>query len=285
MKIFKTGNELSNYYTSQRHQHPGFVPTMGALHPGHLSLVATAKERCDTVAVSIFVNPTQFNDPEDLKKYPRTLDDDLKLLRSVLDENDFVFVPEVKEIYPVPDTRVFDFGNLERVMEGIHRPGHFNGVAQVVSRLFELIDPSVAFFGQKDFQQLAIIKELAVRLFPAVEIVSCPIVRENDGLAMSSRNVRLLPEHRKNAGIIFKTLGRAAAMAKTSSVRELQDYVISEINKTPGFRTEYFEIVEERTLKPLSSRKEILQNTRYFGCIALFAGEIRLIDNMEFRLV
>jgi len=260
------------------------VPTMGALHEGHLSLVTEAKKNSTVVAVSIFVNPTQFNDPEDLKKYPRTLEDDIKMLDKVMGADDFIFAPSVSEMYPEPDTRKFNFGTLENVMEGVHRPGHFNGVAQVVSILFEIIKPSVAFFGQKDFQQLAIIKELTRRSYPDIRIVSCPIVREHDGLAMSSRNRRLMPEHRKEAGIIFKTLNEASKNAVRSTLKELKDHVSSQIEKIPGFKIEYFEIVEEETLTPLVSLDDASAGKHYYGCIALFAGVVRLIDNMEFRL-
>jgi len=257
---------------------------MGALHEGHLSLVARAAERCRMVAVSIFVNPTQFNDPQDLLKYPRTLDADLEMLSGHLRENDFVFVPSVEEIYPEPDTRRFDFGELERVMEGVHRPGHFNGVAQVVSRLFDIIRPSYAFFGQKDFQQLTIIRELARRDYPKVEIIACPIVREHDGLAMSSRNRRLLTQHREKAGEIYRTLIAAAAMISDYEINEIREFVADRINMIPDFRLEYFEIVEEGTLKPVHSVIEMSPEKKYFGCIALWAGEIRLIDNIEIGL-
>ena len=284
MKVFTTKNEISSYYKENGITGPGLVPTMGALHEGHLSLAEAAKRECPIVAVSIFVNPTQFNDPNDLLKYPRTLEEDLLLLSRALDHTDIVFAPSVGEMYPEPDTRVFDFGQLGNVMEGLHRPGHFNGVAQVVSRLFDIIKPSAAFFGQKDFQQLAIVSELARRNYPETEIVSCPIIRENDGLAMSSRNRRLLPEHRVNAGRIFSTLKMASEMARNHEINEIKSFVIREIDNIPGFTTEYFEIVDSITLAPLDSRKQATPEGHYFGCIALFAGDVRLIDNMEFRL-
>jgi len=284
MKVFTTAKEVREHYRICVLRHPGFVPTMGALHEGHLSLVEQAVNSCRMVAVSIFVNPTQFNDPDDLLKYPRTLDADLQMLSGVLRENDFVFTPSVEEIYPEPDTRRFDFGDLEQVMEGLHRPGHFNGVAQVVSRLFELIRPAVAFFGQKDFQQLAIIKELARRDFPKIEIVACPIVREKDGLAMSSRNRRLLPQHRERAGEIFRTLVAAAAMASDYETAEIKEFVADRINMIPDFRLDYFEIVEAETLVPVRAAIEMSPEKTYCGCIALFAGAVRLIDNIEIRL-
>jgi pantoate--beta-alanine ligase len=284
MKVFKTAKEIREHYKTVVLRSPGFVPTMGALHEGHISLVETAVSSCRLVAVSIFVNPTQFNDPEDLKKYPRTIDADLDMLSLVLRENDFVFVPSAEEIYPEPDSRIFNFGELDKVMEGVHRPGHFNGVAQVVSRLFEIIRPSSAFFGQKDFQQLTIIREMARQSFPKIDIVSCPIVREKDGLAMSSRNRRLLPEHRERAGEIFRTLLAAAAMASDTEPADIREFVADRINMIPGFNLEYFEIVEENTLKPVRSRKDMGPDKKYYGCIALFAGEVRLIDNIEIGL-
>ena len=281
MKVLTTVKEVREHYRISVLRNPGFVPTMGALHEGHLSLVTKATDSCRMVAVSIFVNPTQFNDPQDLLRYPRTLDADLQMLSGVLRENDFVFVPSVEEIYPEPDTRRFDFGDLERVMEGVHRPGHFNGVAQVVSRLFDIIRPSAAFFGQKDFQQLTIIRELARREYPRVEIIACPIVREHDGLAMSSRNRRLLTQHREKAGEIYRTLIAASAMISDYEIQEIREFVADRINMIPDFRLEYFEIVEESTLKPVNSVIEMSPEKKYYGCIALWAGEIRLIDNIE----
>ncbi len=284
MNVFSKISELSVYYEKNATSAPGFVPTMGALHDGHLTLVEAAKKRCPTVVVSIFVNPTQFNDPNDLRKYPRTPEEDILLLSKVMKPADIVFTPSVEEIYPVPDTRVFDFGQLEKTMEGLSRPGHFNGVAQVVSRLFDIIRPSVAFFGQKDFQQLAVIRELARREYPGIEIVSCPVIRESDGLAMSSRNRRLLPEHRRRAGEIYRTLREASDMATDHEIDEIKKFVFTEIGKIPGFRIEYFEIVDDVALIPLESRMLASPEARYYGCIALFAGEIRLIDNLAFRL-
>jgi len=262
----------------------GVVPTMGALHEGHLSLVDAARRDCDFIVATIFVNPTQFNDPDDLKKYPRTPEADTTILSEILRENDFVFIPSVKEIYPEPDKRVFDFGNLDRVMEGVHRPGHFNGVAQVVSRLFDIVRPSAAYFGQKDFQQVTIIREMARRNYPDIRIIPCPIVREKDGLAMSSRNRRLLPEHRLRAGEIYKTLRTAASMITGHDLKNIRKFVADKINTIPGFRLEYFEIVEDISLKPVTRKGEMSPGRKYFGCIALFAGEVRLIDNIEITL-
>jgi len=284
MKVLTTVKEVREHYRVSVLRSPGFVPTMGALHEGHISLVDRAVESCRMAAVSIFVNPTQFNDPNDLLRYPRTVEADLEMLSGHLRENDFVFVPPVEEIYPEPDTRRFDFGELERVMEGVHRPGHFNGVAQVVSRLFDIIRPSCAFFGQKDFQQLTIIRELARREYPKTDIISCPIVREHDGLAMSSRNRRLLTQHRERAGEIYRTLIAAAAMITDYEIREIKEFVADRINMIPDFRLEYFEIVEDGTLNPVISRFGMSPEKNYFACIALWAGDVRLIDNIEVAL-
>jgi pantoate--beta-alanine ligase len=262
----------------------GFVPTMGALHAGHISLVSEAVKQCPVTVVSIFVNPNQFNDKNDLKNYPRTEDKDIELLKTVMREDDLVFIPPVNEIYPEEDKRVFSFGSLENVMEGLHRPGHFNGVAQVVSRLFDIVRPDIAFFGQKDFQQLAIIKELVRQTGSKVRIVGCPIVREKDGLAMSSRNQLLEPAIREKAGIIYSTISKAAEMIQANDIPAIKEYVVKTINDTVGFNTEYFEIVDEAQLIPVNSLKELVPGKKYYGCIALKAGSIRLIDNIEITL-
>ena len=257
----------------------GFVPTMGALHVGHLSLVEKAGKLCDIVVVSIFVNPTQFNDPNDLANYPRTLEADMKLLSTA--RCDYVFAPTAREMYPVPDHRKFVFGNLETVMEGRFRPGHFNGVAQVVSKLFDIVKPDKAFFGQKDFQQLAIINELVRLMNYPVEIVPCPIVRENDGLAMSSRNRLLLPQYRECAPLIYKTLLEARKLAVTNSVQEIHEYVVDQINGSKLLEVEYFDIVDDMFL---TSIKNWDTSCGKVGCIAVFAGKVRLIDNIIFDL-
>ncbi len=281
MKVASTIKELRTHLEKTHLFPAGFVPTMGALHNGHLSLVKEAIKECSVTVVSIFVNPTQFNDKEDLKNYPRTIDSDLKMLRKVLREYDVVFTPDTHEIYPEEDKRIFHFGNLDKVMEGLHRPGHFHGVAQVVSRLFEIVKPDVVFFGQKDFQQLTIIRELVRQTGNKVRIVSCPIVREKDGLAMSSRNRLLEPVIRKNAGIIFRTISLAAGMAKDKKISDIKAFIKEAIDQVEGFNIEYFEIVDEVKLIPISSGSDIKRETRYFGCIAVRAGKIRLIDNIE----
>jgi len=258
---------------------------MGALHEGHLSLAKSAVEKCPIVVVSIFVNPTQFNDKNDLKNYPRTLDKDLELLQKVLRETDIVFTPYNKEIYPEEDRRIFHFGNLDDVMEALHRPGHFNGVAQVVSRLFEIVKPDIAIFGMKDFQQFAVIKELVRQTGNKVKIIGHPVIRENDGLAMSSRNRLLDPEIRKHAAIIFKTISSACAMIPQNDIPEIKLFVENSINNIPGFNIEYFDIVDDAELIPVSKKDEMKKGKRYYGCIAVKAGKIRLIDNIEIGLV
>ena len=256
----------------------GFVPTMGALHAGHISLVEKAVSETQIVIVSIFVNPTQFNDKSDLEKYPRNLEADLKLLEKTGCQ--IVFVPKTKEIYPEPDTRKFDFGDLETVMEGKHRPGHFNGVAQVVSKLFDIVQPGKAYFGLKDFQQLTIIKEMVSQLNLPVEIVPCPIVREKSGLAMSSRNELLNAAQRKNAAVISETLFKANELKKQKSVSELENWITDTINKNTYLNVEYVEIVDDRWLQPVKSWDK---KGGKVCCVAVFCGKVRLIDNFVFN--
>ncbi|WP_319591996.1 pantoate--beta-alanine ligase [uncultured Draconibacterium sp.] len=255
----------------------GFVPTMGALHQGHISLVKQAVSENPVVVVSIFVNPTQFNDPNDLERYPRTLENDMKLLEPT--GCSIVFAPNAKEVYPEPDKRKFNFGKLEEVMEGKHRPGHFNGVAQVVSRLFDMVKPTKSYFGLKDFQQLAIIKNMVKQLQLPVEIVPCAIIREESGLAMSSRNELLTEEQRKNAVVISETLFKAKELKEQKSVQEITDWVTETINKNPFLDVEYFEIVDDEQLQPVKNWDE---DSTKVGCIAVFCGKIRLIDNIVF---
>ena len=256
----------------------GFVPTMGALHEGHLSLVKKAVADTDVVVVSIFVNPTQFNDPKDLERYPRNLDADLKLLEET--GCHIVFAPGVNDIYPEPDNRKFNFGMLETVMEGKHRPGHFNGVAQVVSKLFEIVTPNKAYFGLKDFQQLAIIKNMVAQLNLPVEIVPCPIVREESGLAMSSRNELLSAEERKNAAQISETLFKAKELAAEKSVNELKNWIVETINKNKYLTVEYADIVDDIQLQSVKNWNE---NVVKVCCVAIFCGKVRLIDNIVFN--
>jgi len=256
----------------------GFVPTMGALHNGHISLVEKAVSETDIVVVSIFVNPTQFNDKNDLKNYPRTPESDIRLLEK--SGVHYIFMPTEQDIYPEPDTRTFDFGLLDKVMEGAHRPGHFNGVAQVVSKLFDVVNPDKAYFGQKDFQQLAVIRRLVKILNLKVEIISCPIIREADGLAMSSLNMLLTPEKRASAPRISKTLFEARNKVSILSVKDLIDWVVSTINKDPNLSVEYFELSNTETLEPVLSWDNA---NSIVGCIAVKAGNVRLIDNVIFK--
>lgn len=257
----------------------GFVPTMGALHEGHLSLVKQCINDNDICVVSIFVNPTQFNNKEDLLKYPRDLERDCKYLEHA--DVDFVFAPTEEEIYPEPDTRQFDFGQLDKVMEGQHRPGHFNGVAQVVSRLFDIVKPTRAYFGEKDFQQLAIIREMVRQLNLNVRIVSMPIVREASGLALSSRNERLTSDQKVEAVNISKALFESRnEMYLKLTVKDTIDKVIEKINSFPYLRVEYFEIVDGNSLQPIYKWDE---SDYVVGCIAVYCGDVRLIDNIVYH--
>jgi len=280
VKIFHFISEVQQYVKSLQADgnSVGFVPTMGALHQGHISLVLNSIQNTDKTIVSIFVNPTQFNDPNDLKNYPRNFDNDRDLLEKA--GCDAIFYPSVEEMYPQKDTRVFDFNGLDSIMEGEHRPGHFNGVAQVVSKLFKAIPANKAFFGLKDFQQVAIIKRMVKDLNIPIEIVPVEIVRENDGLAMSSRNLLLTPEHRQNAPLIYHTLVKAISRSKTSSIDQIKKFVVDTINKSDSFDVEYFEIVHIDTLKPVSDNSKLGQGV---GCIAVWAGKVRLIDNIIFN--
>jgi len=281
MILVKTVKELQTELRSLKKSGTiGFVPTMGALHTGHISLVEKAMVENQLVVVSIFVNPTQFNDPKDLEKYPRTLETDLKLLEP--SGCHLVFAPNANEVYPEPDSRTFNFGTLETVMEGKHRPGHFNGVAQVVSKLFDMVLPDKAYFGLKDFQQLAIIKKMVEMLDLKIEIVPCEIIRENTGLAKSSRNELLTAEERENAAIIYATLAEAKELMQQKSVYEIRKWVIDTINKNPFLTVEYFEIVDDMHLQPVKNWDE--KNIKV-GCIAVFCGKVRLIDNIVFNTI
>ena len=256
----------------------GFVPTMGALHEGHASLVRRAVAENDVVVVSDFVNPTQFNDKNDLLKYPRTLEADCELLEK--EGAAYVFAPSVEEVYPEPDTRQFSYAPLDTVMEGKYRPGHFNGVCQVVSKLFMMVEPDKAYFGEKDFQQLAIIREMVKQMNFSLEIVGCPIVREADGLALSSRNARLSEEERLQALSISKTLFQSKEYAATHTVEETQKFVEDAIAAAEGLELEYFELVDGTTLQKISTWDE----TNYaVGCITVYCGEVRLIDNIKYK--
>ncbi len=257
----------------------GLVPTMGALHAGHLSLIERARKECGFVVVSVFVNPTQFNNPDDLRTYPRTVEADCAKLEEAA--VDVAFVPAVEEIYPEPDTRVFDLGPVADVMEGAMRPGHFNGVAQIVSKLFDYVRPDKAYFGEKDFQQIAVIRRMAEIEGFDIDIVACPIKREADGLAMSSRNVRLTKEQRELAPVIHQVLSDNADMAGDGlDLVSLREMVIEEINSYDGMEVEYYEIVDPMTLQPLGSWDEAKNGA--VGCITVWMGDVRLIDNIRY---
>ena len=280
MKLVHTINELRAELALQRQagKKIGLVPTMGALHEGHASLVRRAVAENDVVVVSDFVNPTQFNDKNDLLKYPRTLDADCELLKK--EGASFVFAPSVEEIYPEPDTRQFSYAPLDTVMEGKYRPGHFNGVCQIVSKLFMIVEPDKAYFGEKDFQQLAIIREMVKQMNFPLEIVGCPIVREADGLALSSRNARLSEEQRRQALGISQALFCSKEYAATHSVAETQEFVEKAIADAEGLELEYFELVDGLTLQKIAS----WEDTDYaVGCITVFCGEVRLIDNIKYK--
>ncbi|MGN0067354.1 MAG: pantoate--beta-alanine ligase [Bacteroides sp.] len=280
MKTVHTINALQEELNALRQQgkRVGLVPTMGALHAGHASLVKRSVAENDVTVVSDFVNPTQFNDLNDLAKYPRTLDADCRLLEAC--GVSFVFAPSVEEIYPEPDTRQFSFAPLDTVMEGIYRPGHFNGVCQIVSKLFDIVKPDRAYFGEKDFQQLAIIREMVKQMHFPLQIVGCPIVREADGLALSSRNARLSEEQRAQALKISQTLFASRDYAATHSVDETKQFVEEAIRQAPGLELEYFELVDGNTLQSIAS----WDDTAYaVGCITVYCGEVRLIDNIKYK--
>jgi pantoate--beta-alanine ligase len=280
MKIIDTISELENQLQGYRHKGEtiGLVPTMGALHQGHASLVERCVADNKISIVSLFVNPTQFNNKEDLKHYPRTPEKDHELLERF--GVDYVFSPSVEEMYPEEDKRVFDFGQLDKVMEGEFRPGHFNGVAQIVSKLFDIVEPDNAYFGEKDFQQLAIVKDMVRQLQMPVNIIGMPIVRESSGLAMSSRNQRLSEEQKKNASEVYKVLNESKLMIDKFIPYELINYVSESINKVSGLKVEYFQIVDGDNLQPVTSWSD---SDYIVGCIALFCGEVRLIDNIRYK--
>ena len=279
MKIVSSIKDLKNFLALEREKGKkiGLVPTMGALHAGHISLVKRCVAENDICVVSDFVNPTQFNDKHDLETYPRTLEADCALLEPV--GCDYVFAPSVAEMYPEPDTRIFDLGPVAAVMEGPRRPGHFNGVAQVVSKLFYIVEPDNAYFGEKDFQQIAVIREMVRQLNLPVHIVDCPIQREADGLALSSRNTRLTPEQRQKAPVIARTLKESTTFVPAKSVQEVIDFVVNTINQVPEMKVEYFEIVDGHTMQ---SVKNWSDTTYPVGCITVYCGEVRLIDNIKY---
>jgi pantoate--beta-alanine ligase len=279
MKVVSTVNALQQEVLKQKkvHRSIGFVPTMGALHAGHLSLLRRAKSQTDFVIVSIFVNPKQFNDSEDLKRYPRPLEKDLAKLEEAA--CDMVFTPVEKEVYPNDINLDYPLGYLDQIMEGKHRKGHFRGVVTVVHRLLEIVLPDKAFFGEKDYQQLIIIQKMVRDLNLSVNIVPCAIVREPDGLAMSSRNAMLSKEQRQHVALIYKTLKDALHLRESYTVAQLKHWVGETINSDSQLKLEYFEIVDSTDLKAVSSWQE---KKAIIACIAVWAGKIRLIDNLKF---
>lgn len=282
MKLFRSIVELQNELFEVRKQGKsvGLVPTMGALHEGHASLVKRSVAENDVTVVSVFLNPTQFNDKSDLERYPRTLDSDCELADAC--GGNYVFAPSVDEMYPVKDERQFDFPPVTSVMEGAHRPGHFNGVCQVVSRLFYIVRPDRAYFGEKDWQQIAVIKQLVKYIGSDVKIVECPIVRDEDGLAKSSRNTLLAADERAIAPHIYEALKASVDYAKTHSVKETHDKVVADINAVDGLEVEYFEIVDGDSLQDVDSWDA---SDYVVGCITVYCGKtpIRLIDHIKYK--
>lgn len=278
MIISHTISDLRKAIEQSGQQQIGFVPTMGALHAGHISLVKRCVAENELCVVSVFVNPTQFNDKNDLKNYPRTPEADAKLLEEA--GCNIVFMPSVEEMYPETDTRQFHFGSLETVMEGQYRPGHFNGVAQIVSKLFDAVKPTRAYFGEKDFQQVAIIKNMVSQLHLPLEIVACPIVREESGLAKSSRNTLLSDSQREGAARIYRILKESLSKAALLSVADTKAWVLAELEKDPEYKADYYAIVDGNSLQDINDWNE---STYIVGCVAVYCGKIRLIDNIAYK--
>ena len=282
MKVFTTTQELQAALAVVRgnSKQVGLVPTMGALHAGHASLVSRSVKENDVTVVSVFVNPTQFNDANDLKNYPRTPEQDFRLLESL--GADYVFAPTVEEVYPTPDERHFSYPPIDSVMEGARRPGHFNGVCQIVSKLFIMVGPDNAYFGEKDFQQIAVVRAMVNDLQLPVRIIPCPIVREESGLALSSRNALLTDGERVLAANIHRVMLESVAMSETRTVAEVEHYVIDTLNAFSGMEVEYYQIVDAQTLQPVGSWEEV---TGVVGCITVYCGSrpVRLIDNIKYR--
>lgn len=282
MKVIYTKTDLQNELFPARKagKRIGLVPTMGALHEGHASLVKRSVEDNDITVVSVFLNPTQFNDKGDLDRYPRNLEADCRLLEEC--KADYVFAPSVEEMYPTPDTRHFEFPPVSTVMEGAKRPGHFNGVCQVVSRLFYIVEPTRAYFGEKDWQQIAVVKALVKYIGRDIQIVECPIIRDKDGVAKSSRNSLLTVEERAIAPKIYEALKNSVDYAKTHTVSETHDKVVTDINAVDGLDVEYFEIVDGNTLVSVDSWDS---SSYIVGCITVYCGKtpIRLIDHIKYK--
>ena len=278
MILFKKEHQLQYYLNTLRlnKKSIGLIPTMGALHEGHLSLIRKAKEENDCVVCSVFVNPTQFNNDADLEKYPRTEANDIELLTSI--DTDIIFMPSVEEVYPkeLNTTLELDFGELATTMEGEFRPGHFDGMAQVVNRFLNMVQPHSLYMGQKDFQQITIVRNMLIQLGSEVRLVMCPILRQDNGLAMSSRNVRLTPENRALAVKVFQTLSAAKNLIDKKTPKEIEEWAMQELN-IPKFRPEYFSIVDGITLQLI---EDFGKTNSAVACTAVWAGDVRLIDNM-----
>lgn len=280
MQVINTIAQLQDILVSERAKGMsiGLVPTMGALHEGHASLVRKSVSENDITVVSIFLNPTQFNDPKDLERYPRTLESDCAILEECGAQ--IAFAPSVGEIYPEPDTRQFSYPPTDSVMEGARRPGHFNGVCQIVSKLFMITDPDRAYFGEKDYQQIAVIRRMVEDLKFRVDIIPCPVVREADGLAMSSRNTLLAPDEKAIAPNIYRILQESKGLGLT--VSETREWVVSNINEIPGLEVEYYSIVDGDTLADIEDWSD---STSVVGCITVYCGKtpIRLIDHIRYK--
>ncbi len=276
MKIFNTRVRLSEYLKKEKAngKKVGFVPTMGALHQGHISLIDLARKQSDLVVCSIFVNPTQFNDPKDLDRYPRPIDQDIQLLEKAA--CDVLFLPEVDEMYATGETWHLELDGLDQLLEGLHRPGHYQGVTQIVKKLFDTVEPDFAFFGQKDYQQFLVIEKMVQKLGLSVQLIMCPIIRETDGLAMSSRNVHLNPEERKNALALYQTLNWINTHSELLSIQELKEQAQKKLLQSPGIVLEYLEICDGENLQPLQS-KDV---AKIVALVAAKVGQTRLIDNM-----
>jgi pantoate--beta-alanine ligase len=276
MLVFDKIRDVREFLGQQRRNGAviGFVPTMGALHQGHISLIEISKAHTDITVCSIFVNPTQFNNQSDLTKYPRTPEKDIAMLEAA--GCDVLYMPDVKDVYPENDTRQFNFGYLDTILEGEHRPGHFNGVGQVVSILLQGVEPDKAYFGSKDYQQVMVVKDLVKQLHLPTEIVACPILREADGLAMSSRNARLTEEERKVSALIPLMMQEARSIVKQEGIEKAKAYIADAVAKQPLMKLDYYDVCDAETLKPLG---QYSASQKAISLIAVFVGNIRLIDN------
>jgi pantoate--beta-alanine ligase len=276
LKIFYSRQAVHNYLSELRASGKsiGFVPTMGALHAGHLSLIKLARQKADVIVCSIFVNPTQFNDKKDLENYPRPVEDDIRKLEDV--NCDVLFIPGVNEMYNSSEKWNIELGNLDNILEGKIRPGHYQGVTQIVKKLFDTINPQYAFFGQKDYQQFMVISYMVKKLRVKIKLVLCPIIRESDGLAMSSRNIYLSPADRKNSLALFKALSKVKELYKTKTIPQIKNEASSFLRSAPGIELEYFEIFNANSFNAVTSKRP----ASLIALVAAKVGSIRIIDNM-----